>query len=178
MSNVAEPTTREPTIVVQLAFEPSFVMGPPFSEPPPFTLLDDGTLIEVARDASMVFERKLSQAEVDGIVSHLVGLGFERLESHKESCGKPSPSGGKICVSDDTTTIVRVALNGELREIATYSSFSNEPDVLTRIVAYLSTERRPSGDRAASVTRRARRRFTCSSTRRDRRSVSRSIRSS
>jgi len=148
LSNTGEPATREPSILVQLAFEPSFVVGPPFSEPPPFTLLDDGTLIEV-KGSSMVFERKLSRGEVDRIMSHLVELGVERLQSHKDSCSKPSPNGSRLCVSDDTTTIVRVVLNGKLREIATYSSFSNEPAVLNKIVAYLSTDRRPTGKRYA-----------------------------
>jgi hypothetical protein len=147
LANVAAPPAGPPTIVVQLDLRASFLIGPPFSQPPPFTLLDDGTLIRLATDGSAVLETRLPTAEVRRIVDHILALGFERLRSHTESC-KSFGDGRGVCVSDDATTILRVALpTGELREVETYADFSNEPAVFDSIVAYLKTDRQPRGTR-------------------------------
>jgi hypothetical protein len=54
-------------IAVQLAYRGTFSIGPPFSTLPPFTLLDDGTLIGVA-ERSPVHTTTLSRDEVAKII--------------------------------------------------------------------------------------------------------------
>jgi hypothetical protein len=135
-TNRAEPAAAKPaTIAVQLAYRGTFMIGPPFSQVPPFTLLSDGTLI-VAKDNGPVTTAKLSRAEADGIIRHVRDLGFDRLESHTDSCQRH----GNIaeCVSDAAFTILRVArADGTLREVTTYGGFSNEPAIHTKVVEYL-----------------------------------------
>jgi hypothetical protein len=127
------------SVAVQLAYRGTFVIGPPFSQVPPFTLLDDGTMIG-ATDDGPVYTAKLSHDEVERIVKHVRDLGFDRLESHTDSCQRH----GNVaeCASDASFTILRVARpDGTLREVSTYAGFSNLPEVHDRIVEYLSTYR-------------------------------------
>lgn len=136
---------KPPAIAVQLAYRGTFMIGPPFTQVPPFTLLDDGTLIVADEGASAVEAVTLSRDDVDRIVRRVRELGFERLESHTSSCKQ---LGGRrsMCVSDASYTILRVALpSGELREITTYADFSNEPQIHERIVEYLSHYKHPKG---------------------------------
>ena len=136
VSNTAEPPAKPPAVLVQLAYKGTFMIGPPFSVVPPFTLLDDGTLIGAADDEP-VYVTKVSHAEVEHIVQHIRELGFDRLQSHTESC-KFSPDGTGVCTSDASITILRVASpTGALREVSTYSNFSNEPETHQKIVDYL-----------------------------------------
>jgi hypothetical protein len=77
-ANEATVPSEQP-IAVQLAYTQSFMVGPPFTEPPPFTLLADGTLLERTTDPAMVVETKVGRSGVDRIVRDLVSAGFERL---------------------------------------------------------------------------------------------------
>lgn len=136
---------KPPAIAVQLAYRGTFMMGPPFSQVPPFTLLDDGTLIVADEGSSSVDTVTLSRDDVARIVRRVRELGFERLKSHTDSCKRLSNRTTE-CISDAAYTILRVALpSGELREITTYASFSNEPQIHERIVEYLSHHKHPKG---------------------------------
>lgn len=140
--NVTVPVAGKPAeIAVQLAYRGTFSIGPPFSTLPPFTLLDDGTLIGVA-ESSPVHTTTLSRDEVAKIIQHVRDLGFEKLESHTQSC-KKNPDGTGLCVSDAAFTILRVAIDGKLREVTTYADFSNEPAIHTKIVDYLEHHKHP-----------------------------------
>src|SRR5262245_17064641 len=77
---------KPPTVRVQLAYRETFSIGPPFARVPPFTLLDDGTLIDIDEKTQMVMATRLPKAEADRIARAVLDLGFERLESHTESC--------------------------------------------------------------------------------------------
>ena len=138
---------KPPAIAVQLAYRSTFGIGPPFSQVPPFTLLDDGTLIVADERSQAVETVTLSRDDVARIVRRVRELGFERLKSHIESC-KRLGGDRRLCVSDAAYTILRVALpSGELREITTYADFSNEPQIHERIVEYLSHYKHPKGTR-------------------------------
>jgi len=143
-SNVGtRPLARPDAIAVQLGYRGTFMIGPPFSAVPPFTLLEDGTLIATA-EGEPVHTTTLSRAEVDAIVQHVIDLGFEKLQSHPESC-KQLDGNRSMCVSDASFTILRVALptTGKLAEIVTYADFSNEPAIHDNIVAYLAHHAHP-----------------------------------
>jgi len=135
-TNRAEPTAAKPaTIAVQLAYRGTFMIGPPFSQVPPFTLLDDGTLI-VAKSDGPVYAARLSRAEADAIVQHVHDLGFDRLESHTDTCQRHGTT--RLCVSDGSYTILRATrADGTLHEVTTYESFSNEPEIHRKVVEYL-----------------------------------------
>ena len=145
-ANQASPRAgKPPAIAVQLAYRGTFMIGPPFSQVPPFTLLDDGTLIVADEGSPAVDTVTLSRDDVARIVRRVRELGFERLKSHTESCMRLS-NHTATCVSDAAYTILRVALpSGELREITTYADFSNEPQIHERIVEYLSHYKHPKG---------------------------------
>ncbi len=137
--------TKPPAIAVQLAYRGTFMIGPPFTQVPPFTLLDDGTLIVAGEGSPTVDTVTLSRDDVARIVRRVRELGFERLESHTDSCKRLSDRTA-TCISDAAYTILRVALpSGELREITTYADFSNEPQIHERIVEYLSHHKHPKG---------------------------------
>lgn len=136
---------KPPAIAVQLAYRGTFMIGPPFSQVPPFTLLDDGTLIVAGEGSPSVDTVTLSRDDVARVVRRVRELGFERLKSYTGSCKRLSED-RSLCVSDAAYTILRVALpSGELREITTYADFSNEPQVHERIVEYLSHYKHPKG---------------------------------
>ncbi len=139
-SNASQATAKPPAIAVQLAYRGTFAIGPPFSQVPPFTLLDDGTVI-VAGEDQQLSTAKLSRDETDRIVRRVRELGFERLESHRGSC-KHNPDGTGLCVSDAAYTILRATLpSGKLHEVTTYADFSNEPEIHQKIIDYLSAYR-------------------------------------
>ena len=138
VGNVASTGSVNPaTVVVQLAYRGTFMIGPPFSQIPPFTLLADGTLITV-KDDVLLDETKLSRDEADRIVRHVRDLGFDRLETRTDEC-KRNPDGTGLCISDAAYTILRVVSPaGKLREVTTYADFSNEPAIHEKVVAYLT----------------------------------------
>lgn len=136
---------RPPAIAVQLAYRGTFTIGLPFTPVPPFTLLDDGTLIVAGEESQTVDQVTLSRAEAARVVRRVREIGFERLKSHAESCRRLSARTME-CLSDGAYTILRVALpSGELREVTTYADFSNEPQIHARIVDYLSRYKHPKG---------------------------------
>ena len=141
--NVAVPAPAKPaSIAVQLAYKGTFFIGPPFSQVPPFTLLDDGTLI-LAEQGKPVTTARLSRGQIENVLADLDKLGFAKLESHPEHCKKVS-NDRSLCVSDDSYTILRVIQpSGTLREVVTYSDFSNEPEILKSIVAYFDKVEHP-----------------------------------
>jgi hypothetical protein len=137
VGNTTGPTPAKPAaIAVQLTYKGTFMIGPPFSRPPPFTLLDDGTLIGATEDAQL-YTAKLSGAEVARIIKRVRDLGFDRLEDHLDSCKRTGNV--SMCVSDASFTILRVARpDGTLREVTTYGGFSNDEKAHDAIVDYLS----------------------------------------
>jgi hypothetical protein len=138
VNTTAPDPASPPAVVVQLLYRGTFMIGPPFSQAPPFTLLADGTVITSVDDAPLV-TAKLSHDEVERILRRVRELGFERLESHVESC-QHTGKGTSICISDAAFTILRVALpSGKVREVTTYADFSNEPAIHQKIVDYLSS---------------------------------------
>ncbi len=142
--NVGVPgKPSEPAVVVQLLYRGTFFIGPPFSSLPPFTLLDDGTLI-TADDKTPVATTKLSRDEVAAIVQRVRDLGFDKLENHPEHCKKNPSNNTSVCTSDGAYTIVRVLRDGKLAEIATYEDHSNEPKILSAIIDYLVHHKHPA----------------------------------
>lgn len=145
-SSPARPPVRgappkPPAIVVQLDYQPSFMIGAQFAGVPPFTLLEDGTLIDGHRGPAVEVVR-LPREEVERIRAHVLELGFERLEGRRH-CRED-----QVCGSDDSSTVLRVALpSGELREISTYHGASNEPATEKQITEYLASYPHPRGTR-------------------------------
>jgi hypothetical protein len=139
----AAPRPRPPAVVVQLALRGTFGIGPPWSRVPPFTLLDDGTLLGADEDGTAVVTH-VSLEEVEHVRQTILGLGFERLRSYTDSC---MPQGKiRVCASDGDLEILRVRLpSGELREVQSYNGFSEEPELHQRVVDYLSHYKHPQG---------------------------------
>jgi hypothetical protein len=144
-NQVSFRSVKPPAIAVQLAYRGTFMIGPPFTQVPPFTLLVDGTLIVADEESPAVDTVTLSRDNVARVVGRVRELGFERLKSHTDSCKRLSDRTA-TCISDASYTILRVALpSGELREITTYANFSNEPQIHERIIEYLSHYKHPKG---------------------------------
>lgn len=118
-------------ILIQLDYEPGFVMPEfryPFGRTPYFTLLADGRAIYIDESQdSKVMVAQLSQAEAAALLQKLYDMGFARLESHTDMCGKAA-DGSQPCIADAATTILRVRMqDGSLREIRNYANFSDYP---------------------------------------------------
>lgn len=127
--------------MVQLDYQPSFMIGAQFAGVPPFTLLDDGTLID-GHGGPAVEVVQLPRDEVERIRARVLELGFERLEGRRQC------RDDQVCGSDDSYTVLRVALpSGELRETSTYHGASNEPGTENQITEYLVSYKHPRGTR-------------------------------
>jgi len=134
--------TKPAAIAVQLAYRATFGIGPPFSQVPPFTLLEDGTFIGTPAEGP-IYTTSLTRDEVARVIRHVRELGFEKLENHTDHC-QPTSSNTEVCTSDASYSILRVALpGGLLREIPSYGGFSNEPEILRNIVEYLEHPKYP-----------------------------------
>ena len=82
-----------PDVLIQFDYEPTFSTTErfaPFGRVPPFTLLEDGTLIYLdgggRYDEQRVMEVRLSGDDVEALVQQVLDLGFERLENYSEQC--------------------------------------------------------------------------------------------
>ena len=82
-----------PDVLIQFDYEPTFSTPErfaPFGRVPPFTLLEDGTLIYLDEggryDEQRVMEVRLSGDDVEALVQQVLDLGFERLENYSEQC--------------------------------------------------------------------------------------------
>jgi len=129
-------------VVVQLTYEPGFVLPEyrfSFGRTPYFTLLADGRVIYVDENQdSKVMLVDLSQEEAALLLKQVRDLGFERLESHTDMCGKLA-DGSEPCIADASTSVLRVRMDdGSLREIRNYANFSNDPAAYDAIFNLLS----------------------------------------
>lgn len=135
-------------ILIQLTYEPGFVMPEyrySFGRTPYFTLLADGRVIYVdeAQDGK-VMQAQLTQEEAAALLQKVRDLGFERLESHTDMCGKLA-DGTESCVADVSTSVLRVRLeNGSLREIRNYANFSNDPAAYEAVYNLLNDYTNPT----------------------------------
>ncbi len=135
-------------ILIQLSYEPGFVMAEyrfPFGRTPYFTLLADGRVIFVDEmQDGKVMQAQLTQDEAAALLKKVRELGFERLESHTDMCGKLA-DGTETCVADVSTSVLRVRLeNGSLREIRNYANFSNDPTAYDAIYTLLNDYAHPT----------------------------------
>ena len=115
-------------VMVQLAYEPSFaavLARNPFHSDgriPPFTLYADGTIIYHPGDRDGVWVTKDPRRLPERTIRHFLALGFEDVESHESSCWPTDE--GKSCLSDASTMILRVRLDGELQERRNYAGIA------------------------------------------------------
>lgn len=118
-------------VLLQLTFEPGFSLPEfryPFGRTPYFTLLANGRVIYVDESQDFkVMQAQLTPQEAEALRKQVLDLGFARLESHTDMCGKLA-DGSEPCIADAATSVLRVLLDdGSLREIRNYANFSNEP---------------------------------------------------
>ncbi len=95
-----------PDVLIQFDYEPTFSTPErfaPFGRVPPFTLLEDGTLIYLDEggqyDEQRVMEVRLSGDDVEALVQQVLDLGFERLENYSEQCQNLDDGTG-MCLAD------------------------------------------------------------------------------
>src|SRR5262245_32343525 len=72
---------QPPALAAPPALPGTFGFGPALTQVPPFTLLDDGTLIFADEDSAAIHTVTLSRDDVSRIVRRVLELGFERLKS-------------------------------------------------------------------------------------------------
>jgi hypothetical protein len=118
-------------ILLQLTYEPGFTLPEyrfAFGRTPYFTLLADGSVMYIDESQDFkVMEARLSQDEAAALLQQVREMGFARLESHTDMCGKLA-DGSEPCIADASTTVMRVRMeDGSLREIRNYANFSNGP---------------------------------------------------
>ena len=140
-----------PGVVVQYDSEPTFSTGAesfqPFGRVPPFTMLEDGTLVYVDEglryDERRVMEVNLSERDADALLQQVLDLGFERLGNHADQC-EDSGDGARACLADSSYTVLRVRLpSGEARQVRIYANFGRDPQALKAIRALLSEYSHP-----------------------------------
>lgn len=134
-------------ILVQLDYEPGFVMPEfrfPFGRTPYFTLLADGRVIYIDENQDFkVMQAQLSKTEAAALLQKVLEMGFARLESHTDMCGKAA-DGSQPCIADASTTVMRVRMeDGSLREIRNYANFSDYPVTYEDIFNLLNTYTHP-----------------------------------
>ncbi len=134
-----------PGVLVQYDYEPThppLESLQPFGRVPPFTMLEDGTLIYVddgrRYDERRVMEVRLSRDDADALVQQVLDLGFERLGNHADQC-EDSGDGTRACLADSSYTVLRVRLpSGEPRQVRIYANFGSDPQALEAIRSLLS----------------------------------------
>lgn len=137
-------------ILLQLTYEPGFVMPEyryPFGRTAYFTLLADGRAIYIDENQdSRVMQVQLSLDEAAALLQKVRDLGFERLESHTDMCGKAA-DGSETCIADVSTSVLRVRMeDGSLREIQNYANFSIDPSAYDAIFNLLKDYASPAAD--------------------------------
>ena len=134
-----------PGVLVQYDYEPTFSTQEsrqPFGRVPPFTMLEDGTLIYVddgrRYDERRVMEVRLSGDDADALIQQVLDLGFERLGNYAEQC-EDLGDGAKQCITHASYTVLRVRLpSGEPRQVRIYANFGRDPQALKAIRSLLS----------------------------------------
>ena len=134
-----------PGILVQYDYEPTFSTPESlqsFGRVPPFTMLEDGTIIYVDEgrryDERRVMEVRLSRYDADALVQQVLDLGFERLGNHAEQC-EDLGNDSSVCIADASYTVLRVRLpSGEPRQVRIYANFGSDPQALEAIRSLLS----------------------------------------
>ena len=129
-----------PDVLIQFEYEPTFSTPErfaPFGRVPPFTLLEDGTLIYLDEggryDEQRVMEVRLSGDDVEALVQQVLDLGFERLENYSEQCQNLDDGTG-MCLADASYTVLRVRLpSGEPRQVRIYANFGSDLQALESI---------------------------------------------
>jgi len=139
---VVIPGLEPEDILVQLDFEPGFTLRElqfPFGRMPHFTLLADGRVIYVDElQDSKAMIAQLSAEEAVALLDQVREMGFERLQSHTDMCGRLA-DGSEPCIADASTSVMRVRMeDGSLREIKNYANFSNEPQTYDAIFNLLN----------------------------------------
>lgn len=139
---VVIPGLEPEDILVQLDYEPGFTLPEfrfPFGRTPHFTLLADGRVIFVdEQQDSKVMVAQLSAEEAAALLEQVREMGFERLQSHTDMCGRLA-DGSESCIADASTSVMRVRMeDGSLREIKNYANFSNEPQTYDAIFNLLN----------------------------------------
>ena len=135
-------------ILIQLTYEPGFSLPEyrfPFGRTPYFTLLADGRVIYIDENQDFkVMQAQLSQTEAAALLQKVRDMGFARLESHTDMCGKMA-DGSESCIADASTSVMRVRMeNGSLREIRNYANFSNGPVTYEAIYNLLNEYTHPN----------------------------------
>ena len=129
-----------PDVLIQFDYEPTFSTPErfaPFGRVPPFTLLEDGTLIYLDEggryDEQRVMEVRLSGDDVEALVQQVLDLGFERLKNYSEQCQNLDDGTG-MCLADASYTVLRVRLpSGEPRQVRIYANFGSDLQALESI---------------------------------------------
>jgi hypothetical protein len=136
------PGVVEPeNIVLQLDWTGGMLAPFVWGDLPELTLLDDGTLIYQDKQAMTV---QLTQQEAQALVQKVLDLGFERLESYTDEC-QTAIDGTGSCITDATTSRLRLRMpDGKLHEVDNYAEFTNDPEALKAIRAYLTDYRNPA----------------------------------
>jgi hypothetical protein len=139
-------------VLIQLDWEGGFAppeVSVPFGRVPAYTLLADGRVLYVDEGDPMepnqqqLLVAQLTPDETAAFVQQVLGLGFERLESHLDQCQQLA-DGTSQCVADAGYSILRVRLpGGDLREIRNWHEFANDADSLIAIRDLLSQYRHP-----------------------------------
>lgn len=135
-------------VLIQITYEPGFALQEVnylFGRFPIFTLLADGRILYHNEDQdSRVMQAQLSVDETAALLQKVRDMGFARLESHTDMCGRMA-DGSESCIADASTNVMRVRMeDGSLREIRNYAGFSNGPATYDAIYQLLDEFSHPS----------------------------------
>lgn len=142
-------------VMVQLEYEPSFaavLARNPFhvdGRIPGFTMYVDGTIIYRRRDRHGVWVTRDHRRLAERTIQHFEALGIGDMESHESSC-RPTAT-GQSCISDSSIVVLRVRLDGELRELRNYNGIALEKEAELHAIydrVRLLSRASPFGERA------------------------------
>ena len=151
----ARPPTRAPSppILLQHDYEPTYFRpetSEAFGRFPPFTLLDDGTVLYIdegqppTSGSQRAMRAQLSPEERDAFVRQVLDLGFERLQTYTDDCRAMPGAEQQMCVDDASFTVLRMRMpDGHLREVTIYADFTDDQRALQAIVTLLTAYRHP-----------------------------------
>ena len=130
-----------PDVLIQFDYEPTFSTPErfaPFGRVPPFTLLEDGTLIYLDEggryDEQRVMEVRLSGDDVEALVQQVLDLGRLRAPGKLLRAVPDLDDGTGMCLADASYTVLRVRLpSGEPRQVRIYANFGSDLQALESI---------------------------------------------